>query len=64
MSKLTKILLTISGLLLIFDAYLMAAKKPNQLNPNLPLPCPVTLAFLGAGLISAVCTGKKVKAKC
>ncbi len=58
MLKLTKLLLIISGVLLIYDAYLMALNKPNSLNKNLPLPCPVTLGFLGLGILSSVFTKK------
>jgi hypothetical protein len=50
MLKAAKVLLVIAGLLLIFDAILMAARIPNPLF-GWPLPCPVTLAVLGLGLI-------------
>ena len=46
----SQILLILAGILLIYDAYLMFAHKPNPLK-GLPLPCPVTLIFLGVGVI-------------
>jgi hypothetical protein len=48
-----KLLLFIAGLLLILDAYLMYAKKPNPIK-GFPLPCPITLAILGLGLVLLV----------
>jgi len=50
MLKTAKILLVIAGLLLILDAVLMAARIPNPLF-GWPLPCPVTLAVLGLGIL-------------
>jgi len=50
MLKAGKILLIIAGLLLILDAVLMAARIPNPLL-GWPLPCPVTLALLGLGIL-------------
>jgi hypothetical protein len=50
MLKAAKVLLIIGGLLLLLDAVLMAARIPNPLF-GWPLPCPVTLAVLGLGLI-------------
>jgi len=50
MLKASKILLIIAGLLLIYDAILMAAGSPNPLR-GWPLPCPVTLTILGVGII-------------
>jgi len=50
MLKASKILLIIAGVLLIVDAILMAAGKPNPLF-GWPLPCPVTLTILGLGII-------------
>lgn len=49
MLKASKILLIIAGVLLILDAILMAAGKPNPLF-GWPLPCPVTLTILGLGI--------------
>ena len=48
-----KLLLFIAGLLLILDAYLMYAKRPNPIR-GLPLPCPITIAVLGLGLLFLV----------
>ena len=46
----SQILLIIAGVLLIVDAALMFARRPNPLA-GLPLPCPVTLVLLGLGVI-------------
>jgi hypothetical protein len=46
----SQILLIISGVLLFYDAWLMITHRPNPLK-GLPLPCPVTLITLGAGVI-------------
>ncbi len=56
MKKLSNILLTLSGLLLIYDAYLMANDKPNPIG--LPLPCPITISMLGAGTVLSVLSQK------
>ena len=45
-----QILLIIAGALLILDASLMIARKPNPLA-GWPLPCPVTLIVLGLGVL-------------
>ncbi len=45
---LSRLLLIVGGLLLVFDAVLMFTNTPNPLG--LPLPCPLTLAIVGAGL--------------
>ena len=45
-----QILLIIAGLLLILDASLMIARRPNPIK-GWPLPCPITLIFLGLGVI-------------
>jgi hypothetical protein len=45
-----QIVLIIAGALLLYDAFLMAAHRPNPIK-NMPLPCPFTLLFLGAGII-------------
>ena len=50
MLKVSRILLVIAGLLLIFDAGLMATGTPNPLF-GWPLPCPVTLTMLGGGIL-------------
>ena len=45
-----QIILIIAGLSLLFDAILMATHRPNPIK-SWPLPCPVTLIFLGLGVI-------------
>lgn len=50
MLTVSKWLLIIAGALLICDAILMFAGKPNPLF-GWPLPCPVSLLLLGAGLL-------------
>ena len=44
------ILLIIAGVLLLVDAVLMALHRPNPIK-GWPLPCPVTLIFLGMGVL-------------
>ena len=44
------ILLIIAGVLLLVDAILMALHRPNPIK-GWPLPCPVTLIFLGMGVL-------------
>lgn len=51
MLKAAKILLVLAGILLVFDACLMALRMPNPLFAGWPLPCPVTLTLLGVGLL-------------
>jgi len=46
----SQILLIIAGVLLVFDAVLMALHRPNPVK-GWPLPCPVTLIFLGVGIL-------------
>ena len=46
----SKWLLIISGAMLILDSILIFAGKPNPLF-GWPLPCPVTLLLLGAGIL-------------
>ena len=46
----SKWLLIIAGALLILDSLFMFAGKPNPLF-GWPLPCPVTLLVLGAGIL-------------
>jgi hypothetical protein len=46
----SKWLLIIAGAMLILDSILIFAGKPNPLF-GWPLPCPVTLLFLGAGIL-------------
>lgn len=45
-----QILLILAGILLIVDASLMFARRPNPLK-GWPLPCPITLVLLGLGVI-------------
>ena len=44
------ILLIIAGVLLLVDATLMITHRPNLIK-GWPLPCPITLIFLGLGII-------------
>jgi hypothetical protein len=46
----SKWLLMIAGALLILDSILMFTGTPNPLF-GLPLPCPLTLLLLGAGIL-------------
>ena len=46
----SQILLIIAGVLLILDAALIFAHRPNPFK-GWPLPCPVTLVVLGLGVI-------------
>jgi len=46
----SQIILIIAGVLLIGDAVLMATNRTNPIK-KWPLPCPVTLALLGLGVI-------------
>jgi len=46
----SKVLLIFAGLLLIFDAVLMATRIPNPLF-GWPLPCPITMVVLGLGIL-------------
>jgi len=46
----SKWLLIIAGALLIYDSILMFTGTPNPFF-GLPLPCPVTLLVLGAGIL-------------
>ncbi len=48
MLSLSRFLLLVGSLLLVLDAVLMFANIQNPLG--LPLPCPITLAVIGAGL--------------
>ncbi len=45
-----QIFLVIAGVLLFYDAWLMATHRPNPLK-GMPLPCPITLIALGLGVI-------------
>jgi len=46
----SQILLIIAGVLLIVDAALIFAHRPNPIA-GWPLPCPVALAILGLGVL-------------
>jgi hypothetical protein len=50
MLTVSKWVLIIAGAMLIYDSILMFAGKPNPLS-GLPLPCPLTLFLLGAGIL-------------
>jgi len=56
----SKWILTIAGVLLVIDSILMFAAIPNPLF-GWPLPCPVTLILLGAGIILFVISSKSFK---
>ena len=45
-----QIILIISGVLLILNAFYMATGRPNPIK-GWPLPCPVVLTLLGVGVI-------------
>jgi len=57
----SKWLLTIAGVLLIYDATLIATGQPNPVSSSWPLPCPVTLILLGLGLILFAISSKTFK---
>lgn len=46
----SQIILIVAGVLLLFDAVLIIAKRPNPIK-QWPLPCPLTLIALGVGII-------------
>ena len=46
----SQIILIIAGVLALFDVFLMIAHRPNPVK-TWPLPCPMTMLFLGIGLI-------------
>jgi hypothetical protein len=56
MLKASKVVLIVAGVLLIFDAALMATGTPNPLF-GWPLPCPVTLVVLAVGIVLSVLGG-------
>ena len=45
-----QILLIIAGALLLYDVFLIVTHRPNPIK-GWPLPCPITLATLGVGVI-------------
>jgi hypothetical protein len=51
MLTVSKWLLIISGALLILDSIFIFTGIPNPLFGGWPLPCPVTLLLLGAGIL-------------
>lgn len=53
----SKILLIIGGLLLILDAFMMAARISNPLF-GWPLPCSVTMVVLGLGILLLILGSK------
>ena len=46
----SQIILIIAGLLALFDVFLMITHRPNPVKAW-PIPCPMTMLFLGVGLI-------------
>jgi hypothetical protein len=46
----SQIILIIAGALLLFDVFLIITHRPNPVK-SWPLPCPMTLLFLGIGVI-------------
>lgn len=50
MLKVSRVLLIVAALLLVYDAWLMATGRPNPLF-GWPLPCPITLTVLGLGIL-------------
>lgn len=46
----SKWILIVAGLLLVLDSVAIIAGVPNPLF-GWPMPCPITLALLGAGLV-------------
>ncbi len=52
-----QIILIIAGALLLIDAAFMFARRPNPINKDWPLPCPVTLTLLGVGIILYIVEG-------
>jgi len=46
----SQIILIIAGLLALFDVFLMITHRPNPVK-SWPIPCPMTMLFLGVGLI-------------
>ena len=46
----SQIILIIAGVLLLLDVVLMITHRPNPVK-SWPLPCPMSLLFLGVGVI-------------
>lgn len=53
-------LLILAGGLLILDSVLIVAGVPNPLF-DWPLPCPITLSLLGAGIFLFAVSGRAFK---
>ena len=51
MNTAANIFLLIAGILFLLDVFLILTKRPNPLNKDWSLPCPITLGCLGIGLI-------------
>lgn len=60
MLALSRALLILAGLLLLFDGVLILASIPNPLA-GLPLPCPLTIMILGAGIVLFSLSSKAFK---
>jgi hypothetical protein len=50
MLRASEIFLLIAGVLALYDVFLMVTHRPNPVK-SWPLPCPMTMLFLGIGLI-------------
>ena len=50
------IFLLIAGILALYDVFLMITHRPNPVK-GWPLPCPMTMLFLGIGLILLAING-------
>jgi len=50
------IFLLIAGVLALYDVFLMITHRPNPVK-GWPLPCPMTMLFLGIGLILLAING-------
>ncbi len=46
----SQIFLIIGGILALYDTFLMVTHRPNPVK-GWPLPCPMTMLFLGLGVI-------------
>lgn len=46
----SQIILIIAGVLALYDVFLMVTHRPNPVK-SWPIPCPMTMLFLGVGLI-------------
>ena len=57
MRKLAKVLLALSGLFLIVDGVYIILDKPNFINADWGLPCPIVLIMLGLGLVLDILSG-------